>query len=151
MPGTALYIEPLWTFPNVNRARTTMTEFFDKLRDDEREQQAIQLADTIPDGLLKSRVKSILALKFADLDPPTNLGDLLAEPSTRRVETVRRKERDRDREDDASTPESKSGTSRSDSPGARPGIRAEPLVDQRHRFSATPHWTRSPPRRMRLD
>ena len=55
-------------FVQSNRARITMTAFFDKLRQDRSLEEALRLSDSIPDPLIKSRLKTILSLRLAGAD-----------------------------------------------------------------------------------
>jgi hypothetical protein len=52
-------------FVQSNRARTTMVEFFDRLRVDRSLEESLKLADAITDPLIRSRVQTLLAVRLA--------------------------------------------------------------------------------------
>jgi len=53
-------------FVQSNKARSLMIEFFDKLRADRKLEEALRLASDLPDAMLQSRLRVLLALKFVD-------------------------------------------------------------------------------------
>lgn len=75
-------------FVQSNRARQLMAGFFDRLREDRRMQESIQVADTISDDDLRSRVKVVLALNLAGVDTSRGQLEVLITPesSTRDAE-----------------------------------------------------------------
>jgi hypothetical protein len=54
-------------FVQSNKSRDLMSSFFDKLRSDRKLEEAITLANQIPDENLQSKVKMILSLNFAQV------------------------------------------------------------------------------------
>jgi hypothetical protein len=46
-----------------------MTAFFDRLRSDQALDRALALADEVPDDLIRSRVKAVLAFSLAQASP----------------------------------------------------------------------------------
>ncbi|WP_343694774.1 hypothetical protein [Flavobacterium sp.] len=65
--GTIIDAVSALFFVQSNRARQLMTDFFDKLRNDRKFEESLKLADQIPDNHLKSKVKILLSLNFADI------------------------------------------------------------------------------------
>lgn len=53
-------------FVQSNRARQIMVEFFDRLRADRRLEEALQLADEMPDPTLRARMMLVLGLSLAE-------------------------------------------------------------------------------------
>jgi hypothetical protein len=56
-------------FVQSNRAQSQMREFFDRLRLDRRLKEALRIADSIPDDVLESRLKVLLALELSGGKP----------------------------------------------------------------------------------
>jgi hypothetical protein len=56
-------------FIQSNRARALMSAFFDRLRSDKSLDRALELADDVPDELIRSRLKAILAFSLAGASP----------------------------------------------------------------------------------
>jgi len=54
-------------FVQSNKARTLMSEFFEKLRTDRKIVESLRLANEIEDIKMKSKLKSLIATKFAGL------------------------------------------------------------------------------------
>lgn len=54
-------------FVQSNKSRDLMSSFFDKLRSDRKLEEAISLANQIPDENLQSKIKMILSLNFAQV------------------------------------------------------------------------------------
>jgi len=65
--GTIIDAVSALFFVQSNKARQLMTEFFDKLRADRKFEEALNLADQIPDNHLKSKLKILLSMNFADI------------------------------------------------------------------------------------
>lgn len=65
--GTIIDAVAALFFVQSNKARELMTEFFDKLRADRKFEEALTLADQIPDNHLKSKLKILLSMNFADI------------------------------------------------------------------------------------
>jgi hypothetical protein len=65
--GTIIDAVSALFFVQSNRARQLMTEFFDKLRTDRKFEESLKLANQIPDDLLKSKIKILLSINFADI------------------------------------------------------------------------------------
>jgi len=55
-------------FVQSNKSRILMSSFFDKLRADRKLEDAILLANQIPDEILQSKIKVILSLNFAEVN-----------------------------------------------------------------------------------
>jgi hypothetical protein len=53
-------------FVQSNKARALMIEFFDKLRADRKLEEALRLANDLPDSIMQSRLRILLALNFVD-------------------------------------------------------------------------------------
>jgi hypothetical protein len=64
--GTVIEAVSALFFVQSNKARQLMIEFFDKLRADRKLEESLRLANELPDPVLQSRLKIILALNFAD-------------------------------------------------------------------------------------
>jgi hypothetical protein len=56
-------------FVQSNRARALLTAFFDRLRSDQSLERALQLAEEVPDDLIRSRLKATLAFGLANASP----------------------------------------------------------------------------------
>jgi hypothetical protein len=56
-------------FVQANRAQSQMREFFDRLRLDRRLKEALRIAGSIPDTVLESRLKVLLALELSGSKP----------------------------------------------------------------------------------
>jgi hypothetical protein len=65
--GTIIEAVSALFFVQSNRARRLMAEFFDKLRIDRKLEESLRLATQIPDEILQSRLKIILALSFVEV------------------------------------------------------------------------------------
>ena len=65
--GTIIDAVAALFFVQSNKARRLMTEFFDKLRTDRKFEESLQLADQIPDEILQSKLKIMLAMSFAEV------------------------------------------------------------------------------------
>lgn len=65
--GTIIDAVAALFFVQSNKARQLMTEFFDKLRMDRKLDEALKLAEQIPEPLVSSRLKAVLALHFVDV------------------------------------------------------------------------------------
>jgi len=65
--GTIIDAVSALFFVQSNKARQLMTQFFDKLRTDRKLEESLRLTTQIPDPTLQSRVKTLLALNFADV------------------------------------------------------------------------------------
>lgn len=55
-------------FVQSNKSRELMATFFDKLRTDRKIEESLKLSDEIPDEILKSKLKMILSLHFAEIN-----------------------------------------------------------------------------------
>jgi Cyanobacterial TRADD-N associated 2-Transmembrane domain len=76
-------------FVQSNRAQNQMLHFFDRLRLDRRLEEALKIADTIPDGTLESRLKVMLALELSGGKPSDQqIAALVAPPETTVVPLV---------------------------------------------------------------
>jgi hypothetical protein len=64
--GTIIEAVSVLIISQSNKARTLMTESFDKARRDRACHQAIEVARTIPDQALASRTQAVLALRLAE-------------------------------------------------------------------------------------
>jgi hypothetical protein len=56
-------------FTQSNKARQLMVDFFDRLRNDQKLKESLQLAADIPDQDLKSKLHILLSLNFAEIKP----------------------------------------------------------------------------------
>ncbi|EJG01417.1 TRADD-N-associated membrane domain-containing protein [Flavobacterium sp. F52] len=56
-------------FVQSNKSRELMANFFDKLRTDRKIEESLKLCDEIPDEYLRSKLKLILSLHFAEITP----------------------------------------------------------------------------------
>ena len=56
-------------FVQSNKARQLMVDFFDRLRNDRKLEEALNIATRLPDSLLRSRLGVILALSLAETAP----------------------------------------------------------------------------------
>jgi hypothetical protein len=65
--GTVIDAVSALFFVQSNKARQLMTEFFDKLRVDRKLDEALRLMSEIPDPVIASRLKGIVALTFAEV------------------------------------------------------------------------------------
>lgn len=65
--GTIIDAVSALFFVQSNKARQLMTDFFDKLRIDRKLDEALQLMAQIPDQVIQSRVKAIVALTFSEV------------------------------------------------------------------------------------
>jgi hypothetical protein len=71
--GTVIDAVSALFFVQSNKARHLMTEFFDRLRKDRKFEEALRLADSVKDPSLQSRLQTLLALSFAELNPPDDM------------------------------------------------------------------------------
>lgn len=71
--GTIIDAVAALFFVQSNKARELMVEFFDRLRNDRKLEEALKIAATLPDPLLNSRLGVILALNLADTQPSDDL------------------------------------------------------------------------------
>jgi hypothetical protein len=65
--GTVIDAVSALFFVQSNKARQLMTDFFDKLRVDRKLDEALGLMSQIPDQVIQSRVKAIVALTFSEV------------------------------------------------------------------------------------
>lgn len=65
--GTIIDAVAALFFVQSNKARQLMTEFFDKLRADRKLEESLNLASQVPDQILQSRLKIIIAMNLADV------------------------------------------------------------------------------------
>ncbi len=65
--GTIIDVVSALFFVQSNKARQLMTEFFDKLRADRKLEESLNLASQVPDPILQSRLKIIIAMNLADV------------------------------------------------------------------------------------
>ncbi len=66
--GTVIDAVSALFFVQSNKARQLMTEFFDKLRVDRKLDEALRLMSEIPDPVIASRIKGIVALTFSEVE-----------------------------------------------------------------------------------
>jgi hypothetical protein len=71
--GTVIDAVSALFFVQSNKARQLMTEFFDRLRKDRKFEEALRLAGSVKDPSLQSRLQTLLALSFAELNPPDDM------------------------------------------------------------------------------
>ena len=64
-------------FVQSNRTRRLMSEFFDRLRNDEKVAEAVELVNSLQDTQTQSRLKSVLALSFASVELNKDVLELL--------------------------------------------------------------------------
>lgn len=67
--GTIIDAVSALFFIQSNKARQLMIAFFDKLRADRKFEESLNLASQIADSELKSRIKVLLSIHFAELSP----------------------------------------------------------------------------------
>jgi hypothetical protein len=79
--GTIIDAVSALFFVQSNKARQLMTDFFDKLRADRKFEESLKLADEIPDPILKSKLKIVLSINFADVKASDNILSILKEPN----------------------------------------------------------------------
>jgi len=64
-------------FVQSNKARQLMIDFFDNLRTDRKFEESLKLSEQIPDVNLKSKIKILLALNFAEVKVSDNILTLM--------------------------------------------------------------------------
>ncbi len=60
-------------FVQSNKSRELMANFFEKLRADRKIEESLKLCDEIPDEFLRSKLKLVLSLHFAEITPSDNI------------------------------------------------------------------------------
>ena len=79
--GTIIDAVSALFFVQSNKARHLMTEFFDKLRVDRKFEESLQMCERIPDPVVQSRLKVLMALNFAEVSSPESvLREVLVAP-----------------------------------------------------------------------
>lgn len=65
--GTIIDAVSALFFVQSNKARQLMIDFFDKLRVDRKFEESLKLTNEIPDEAIRSKVKTLLSMHFADI------------------------------------------------------------------------------------
>jgi hypothetical protein len=73
LSGTIIDAVSALFFVQSNRSRELMANFFEKLRADRKIEESLKLCDEIPDDYLRSKLKLVLSLHFAEITPSDNI------------------------------------------------------------------------------
>jgi hypothetical protein len=87
--GTVIDAVSALFFVQSNKARQLMTEFFDKLRVDRKLDEALRLISEIPDPVIASRIKGIVALTFSEVATDSAVLNAMLASSERSVSTLK--------------------------------------------------------------
>lgn len=80
--GTIIDAVSALFFVQSNKARRLMTEFLDRLRTDRKLEESLRQVSDIPDEVMKSRARVLLALHFADVKSPDGILDTIIRSPT---------------------------------------------------------------------
>lgn len=86
--GTIIDAVSALFFVQSSKSRELMSTFFDKLRTDRKIEESLKLADGITDELLKSKLKMILSLHFAEIVTSESIVSIIFKELQKPIDTT---------------------------------------------------------------